>query len=244
MSPKFKPEALACPEPSTCTVAIAALTDLAREGQLPYTTISAGTPWSRVYDSRFGRTEFNPGFGNARFSPFNSEQDGKRVSAIYLAETPEAALLEGSLRDVDVDGVPEAEEESFHGLLHVELLASEDMKVADLRDPQLDDLGLKRPAISSSPSQHYPCTRTVAKAIHASPQNLSGIIWHSRQVEVSRLPRVSVIVLYEERLGQGREAFRLNPSRNSIGSLYEGEGRVQLDTLLDRLGVSVVDYWD
>ena len=58
------------------------------------------------------------------------------------------------------------------------------------------------------------------------------------------MPRVSVIVLYEERLGQGREAFRLNPSRNSIGSLYEGEGRVQLDTLLDRLGVSVVDYWD
>ena len=55
---------------------------------------------------------------------------------------------------------------------------------------------------------------------------------------------MSVIVLYEERLGQGREAFRLNPSRNSIGSLYEGEGRVQLDTLLDRLGVSVVDYWD
>src|SRR5699024_2357544 len=56
MSPKFKPEALACAEPSTCTVAIAALTDLAREGQLPYTTFSADTPWSRVYDSRFGRT--------------------------------------------------------------------------------------------------------------------------------------------------------------------------------------------
>ena len=244
MSRAFKPEALTCPEPSTCTVAIGALTDLARKGQLPSTTIPADTAWSRVYDSRFGRTEFNPGFGNARFSPFDSELGGNRVAAIYLAETPEAALLEGSLRDVDVDGIPEAEEESFHGLLHVELLASEVFKVADLRDPQLDDLGLKRTAISSSPSQHYPCTRTVAKAIHASPQNFSGIIWHSRQVEVSRLPRVLVMVLFEERLSQGRDAFRLNPGRDSIGSLYEGEGRVQLDTLLDRLGVSVVDYWD
>lgn len=195
MSPTFKPGSLTCPEPSTCTVAIHTLTDLARKGELPYTTISADTPWSRVYDSRFGHTEFNPGFGNARFSPFDSELDGNRVAAIYLAETPEAALLEGSLRDVDVDGVPEADEESFQGLLHVELLASDDMTVADLRDPQLDDLGLKRPAISSSPSQHYPCTRTAAKAIHTSPQNLSGIIWHSRQVEVSRLPRVPVIVL-------------------------------------------------
>src|SRR5699024_12015509 len=80
--------------------------------------------------------------------------------------------LEGSLRDVDVDGVPEAEEESLHGLLHVELLASEDMKVADLRDPQLDGLGLKRPAISSSPSQHYPCTlvsRSIDQSISPCP---------------------------------------------------------------------------
>src|SRR5699024_9113455 len=107
-----------------------------------------------------------------------------------------------------------------------------------------DDLGLKRPAISSSPSQHYPCTRTVAKAIHASPQNLSGIIWHSRQVEVSRLPRVSGIVLYEERLGHGREAFRVRPVSSSIGALYDGEVRVQLDAVLDRLVVTVVDYWD
>ncbi|WP_025776665.1 RES family NAD+ phosphorylase [Brevibacterium sp. VCM10] len=244
MSREFKPEALTCPEPSTCTVAIETLTDLARRGRLPSTTISADTAWSRVYDSRFGRTEFNPGFGNARFSPFDSELGENRVAAIYLAGTPEAALLEGSLRDGDVSGIPEAEEESFHGLLHVELLASEEMQVADFRDPQLDDLGLKRTAISSNPSQHYPCTRTVAKAVHASRQNFSGIIWHSRQVEVSRLPRVPVIVLFEERLSRGRDAFRLNPERDSIGSLYEGEGRVQLDTLLDRLGVSVVDYWD
>src|SRR5699024_4074781 len=173
---------------------------------------------------------------------FDSEQDGKRVSAIYLAETPEAALLVGSLRDVDVDGVPEAEEDSFHGLLHVELLASADMKVADLRDPQLDDLGLKRPAISSSPSQHYPCTRTVAKSILPSPQHLIGIIFHSRQTHDSLLPRVSVLDLYEERLCQGRAAFRLNPGPLSSGSLSEGEGRGRLVTLLDRLGVPVVLY--
>lgn len=78
-----------------------------------------------------------------------------------------------------MNGIPEAEEESFHGLLHVELIASADMKVADLRDPQLDKLDLKLTTISSGPSQHYPCSRTVAKAIHASTQNFSVIIWHS-----------------------------------------------------------------
>lgn len=35
----------------------------------------------------------------------------------------------------------------------------------------------------------------------------------------------------------------LNPGRESVGSLYEGAGRVELDSLLERLGVSVVDYW-
>lgn len=249
MSRGYAPEALTCPEPEECPVAIDKLTELARNRQLPVTTVESGTSWSRVYDSRFGHFEFNPGFGNARFSPFDSATetdsatDRRRVATIYVAATLEAALLEGALRDVDENGIPEAEEESFQGLLHAELQSAKTFTVADLRDERLESWGLDRSAVASSPSQHYPCTRTVAKAIHASDQNLSGILWHSRQVEVNDLPRAEALVLFEERHVDGRNAFTLNPGRESIGALYEGVGRIELDSILERLGVSVVDYW-
>lgn len=243
MTARFKPEVLTCPEPSSCTVAVAELSSLAQSGKLPVTTIDAGTTWNRVYDSRFGHMEFNPGFGNARFSPFDSAVDGKRIATIYLAGTMEAALLEGALRDVDLVGVPEADEESFQGLLHIELTPQESFTVVDLRDRQLAALGLGREAVSSSASQHYPCTRTIAKAIHGSMPDAGGILWHSRQVEVNGLPQSKVLVLFEERLSAGRAAFKRSDGRGTVGSLYEGDGRAELDRVLERLGVSVADYW-
>lgn len=206
MTARFKPEVLTCPEPSSCTVAVAELSSLAQSGKLPVTTIDAGTTWNRVYDSRFGHMEFNPGFGNARFSPFDSAVDGKRIATIYLAGTMEAALLEGALRDVDLVGVPEADEESFQGLLHIELTPQESFTVVDLRDRQLAALGLGREAVSSSASQHYPCTRTIAKAIHGSMPDAGGILWHSRQVEVNGLP--SRRCLFSSRSGCLRGGLR------------------------------------
>lgn len=243
MSEEFPPEVLECPEPDECPVAIDALSGLATNGRLPVATVATGQPWSRVYHSRYGHMEFNPGYGNARFSPFDSALDGARIASICLAASPEAALLETALRDIDYENEPEVQEEDFHGYLHVELLSSESFRVADLRDEQLGVLRLERTAVSSNLSQHYPCTRTIAKAVHASTQDLSGILWHSRQAELSRQPQEEVLVLFEERTAGGRKSFELNPGRKSIGALYEGAGRVTLDELLEELGVNVAGPW-
>lgn len=234
------PEDLECPAPEHCPVATEALTGLARHGKLPTCTIAEGSAWHRVYSSQFGHAEANPGFGDARFSPFNETGADTRVPTIYLAKTPHAALLETVLRDVGDWILREVSEARFYGQLHVGLETAESVKVADLRNPKLASLGIARTAIASSPQEHYPCTRTVAKAIHASGQNLAGIVWHSRQPEINHHPNTEVLVLFSDRVGKGRDALALTQSLTSVGAIGEGAGRIVLDELLEDLGVTVV----
>lgn len=236
----FGPEDLECPAPGHCPVATDALTELAYSGQLPTCRISEGSTWHRVYSSRFGHTEANPGYGDARFSPFNEAGTDIRVPTVYLAKTPHAALLETVLRDVGEWVVREVSEARFYGQLHVGLETTETLKVADLRNSTLTKLNLLRPAIASSAQEHYPCTRTVAKAIHASAQNLAGIIWHSRQTEISHHLDAEALVLFADRLAKGRDGLALTQSLTAVGAIGEGAGRIVLDELLEDLGVTVV----
>lgn len=241
MSPAFPPEDLDCVDPDNCPVAISDLVAHAQAGTLPVATLDEGTQWHRIYDSRFGRTEFNPGLGNARFSPFDSKSDGERVPSLYLASSPGAALLEAVLRNLGPTGPREVDEASFVGMLHVHLDLQQSCRVADLRDNQLSLLKLSRESIASSSAEHYPCTRTVAKEIHASPQKLCGILWHSRQVEMNGLPPEEALVLFGDHLPPPHQLLDLPPTKQAIGSLFEGQGRVYLDELLEELGVSVAD---
>lgn len=240
MSLSFGPDDLECPASEHCPVAATTLTKLARAGQLPTCGIAKGSTWHRVYSSRFGHTEANPGYGDARFSPFNETGTDIRVPTVYLAKTPHAALLETVLRDVGEWVVREVSEARFYGQLHVGLEATETLEVADLRNSTLTKLNIPRPAIASSAQEHYPCTRTIAKAIHASAQNLAGIVWHSRQTEISHRPDAETLVLFADRLAKGRDALVLARSLTAVGSIGEGAGRVILDELLEDLGVTVI----
>ncbi|MDN6135125.1 MAG: RES family NAD+ phosphorylase [Brevibacterium sp.] len=240
MSPSFGPEDLDCPDPTKCPIAKDLLTQAARAGTLSTHTIAKGSMWHRVYSSQFGHTEPNPGFGDARFSPFNAQGTTSRVATFYLAQTPHAALLETVLRDAGDWKVREVSEDQFYGQLHIELVAAETITVADLRDPELTRLSIPRSAVSSSAQEHYPCTRTAAKAIHASRQNLAGIIWHSRQAEMSGHPAAEALVLFSDRLTGGRHALTLSPTLTAAKAIGEGAGRIELDQLLEDLSITVV----
>ena len=240
MSPKFGAEDLTCPASASCPVAIDLITEKARAGALPTHAIAEGSVWHRVFSSKFGHTEANPGYGDARFSPFDSTDTGSRVPTFYLAETLQAALLETVLRDVGDWPVREVSEDRFYGQLHAELQTAETITVADLRDWELKKLDVARSAVASSDQEHYPCTRTIAKAVHASPQNLGGIVWHSRQAELATSPAAEALVLFADRLVSGRDALTLSPALTAAGAIGEGVGRVELDELLEDLGVTVI----
>ncbi|WP_101547385.1 hypothetical protein [Brevibacterium iodinum] len=80
----------------------------------------------------------------------------------------------------------------------------------------------------------------MAKAIHASKQNLAGNVWHSRQTELSHHTDSEALILFADRLAKGRNALALTHSLTAVGAIGEGAGCIVLDELLEDLGVTVV----
>ncbi len=150
----------------------------------PRHEVSFKSAWYRVYDSIWGYGEPNPGFGDARFSPFDALSTAGRVPSLYLARSPTAALLETVFHDID-DTASVVYEHTLRERLIVAVtldVSSSPLSLVDLRDNALESLGVNRTEVASSPAEHYPCTRRIARELHAT--GAAGIIWHSRQAEL------------------------------------------------------------
>jgi hypothetical protein len=199
--------------------------------------IHEGVALFRVYNTTWGYDEHNPGFGDARFSPIDDPTTDNRLPSMYLAATPTAALLETVFHDVHQDSGRTIYERHLreHLLAHVRVPAT--ATLGDLRDDELQRLGLQRGEIVSSPAEHYPCTRRLAIAALRQPhgkRTLQGLIWHSRQTELAGDPPTEVVVLF----GQPRYSSRRGSWRR-VGpgsqNLYEGPGRLLVDDIAETL---------
>lgn len=244
MSVSYPPEAVTCPDPGECTVAIAPLTQWAQDQALPDVTLPAGREWFRVHDAVDGCAAPTPGYGNTRFAPFD-DAVGKRVPTLYLADSLAAALLGTALHDLDPDCrrrryVAEA---SLHGKHHAHVIAPSELLLVDLRDPSLSSLGLGRAQVATSHEEHYSCTRQVAKAVHASPQHVSGILWHSRQAELTKQPPAEIAVVFGDRVTTERGTWKLVERPAATGALLDGYGRALLDEMAAELDFSI-QLWD
>lgn len=239
MTSSFPEQDLECPDPARCSVGDSILGEMATAGSLVLTMISSARHWYRVYDAQDGHSQPNPGFGDTRFAPFDSHSTGERVPTIYLAESLAAALLETSLHDVHTATPRVVPELSLHGKLHARLAAPRDLTLIDLRDPQLERLGLDRTAVSSSAPEHYPCTRRLARSLHATLAGADGLIWHSRQAELTEQPAAEVAVVFCDRVSTSRGSWSLAEHRTAAGSLLEGAGRLMLEELADQLDVTI-----
>lgn len=244
MRPGFPPQDLQCPDPGRCPVAVAQLASLAQSGQLPRASYPAQRHWFCVYEAKDGYSHPNPGYSDTRFAPFDALDTGGRVPTLYLAETLEAALLETSLHDIHEQKPRVVSEMALLGKLHARVVPPTRLDLVDLRDPQLNSLGLRRENLASSSPEHYPCTRAVAQAIHAIPHSLSepapgGILWHSRQAEISGQSGQEVAVVFADRVRHTRGAWQLGTNRHASGSLLEGAGRLLLDELAESLDVTI-----
>lgn len=242
----FPAQVLDCPDPQGCQVARDHLADLAGSGRLRVITFSGQGSWFRVYDASDGYGQPNPGFGDTRFAPFDALESGERVPTLYLAQTLEAALLETALHDISAAQPRVLAERALLGKLHAQVAAPRDLNLLDLRDQELHALGIARESISSSPSEHYRCTRYVARAVHAGTfevdgrqSRADGIVWHSRQAELTGRGPQEIAVVFADRVPSNRGAWSLAPRRRSSGALLEGTGRLLLDELAQSLDITI-----
>jgi hypothetical protein len=140
----------------------------------------AGARLHRGHERAYPAHELVPGIGVTRFAP----QDGS--AHVYVATTEVGALLESALHD----GVPPNPRIQVPTLTEwsesvVEL--RHNVRLFDLRDPELDRLRIARDQLVSSAPVHYACTRRWAAHLvgrRVGGQQADGIVWHSRQAEL------------------------------------------------------------
>ena len=204
-------------------------------------SLRAGTAWYRVYNATWGYDEHNPGYGDARFSPIDDPAGGGRLPSMYLAATPTAALLETVFHDVHHESGRIIYERNLRGMLLAHVRAPAVARLADLRDPELARLGLHREQVVSSDAEHYPCTRRLAIAALGQAhgrRSVHGLIWHSRQAELTDQDPVEVMVLYGgQRFSLPRGSWRLfGPGASS---LFDGPGRLLVDEVAESLSAVI-----
>jgi hypothetical protein len=231
---RLPPQDLICPDPAGCPV----VTELP---DVPAVWLAAGTPQYRVYATKRGYDEFNPGLGDTRFAPFDAVATGVRVPAMYTAGDQIGALLETVFHEVHHQADRHIYEKDLreHGLAHV--LVPRRLWLADLRDAVLQDIGVGRDQLVSTPSEHYPCTRRVAHELHGRVIDglpVAGLMWHSRQAELlDAAEPVEVCVLFGDATGTDRGSWELTGP--GVRNLYEGPGRLLVDALANELGATV-----
>lgn len=144
------------------------------------TVIAAGQTLRRGHPTAHPEpTSLVPGLGNTRFAPLPG------AAHTYLAATSVAALLESAFHTA----APPAPRLPIAQLGHwseAEIALTADLRLFDLRDPELARLGLNRDTLVTTSPAHYPCTRTWAAALHgrtAGGHPTHGLIWNSRQAE-------------------------------------------------------------
>ncbi|MCW2688469.1 MAG: hypothetical protein JWR37_3359 [Mycobacterium sp.] len=234
MDAAFPPQDLECPDPDGCPV-------VATLPRLRSVSLRVATVWYRVYDAMWGYDEHNPGYGDARFSPIDDPTTGLRLPSMYLAATPTAALLETVFRDVHHGASRIVYERDLRGKLLAYVRVPAVAVLADLRNPELTRLGLRREQVASSSAEHYPCTRRLVIAALRQPHGkraLHGLIWHSRQSELAGQGPVEVVALFgEPRYGPGRGSWTLfGPGASS---LYDGAGRLTVEEIAEDLGAVI-----
>lgn len=124
--------------------------------------------------------ELVPGRGDTRFAPLPD------TAHVYVAATTFAALLESALHNA-APPAPTAPRAVLARWNEAEVALTRPVRLIDLRDAQLDRLGIRRHELVATTAAHYACTRRWAGHLHGRAiggQQTHGIVWHSRQAEL------------------------------------------------------------
>lgn len=208
------------------------------------TRLGPGTQWQRGRKpTPAGSTGFVPALGDTRFAPL----DG--IGHLYLAATTFAALLESAFHDA-APPAPRLPEAQLRLWIQETVTLAGEVRLVDLRDPELARLGIARHHLVATTAAHYPCTRAWARVLHARQvggHQTHGLLWHSRQRELHARAlegRPALRELIDEHPAEVAVLWSppapedlLLPSPLGLGPLDVGDGRRYVDDLVALLGI-------
>lgn len=140
----------------------------------------AGARLFRGVPSQYDAADLVPGLGNTRFAPLADTHH------VYVSRTATAALLESALHHL-TGPEPTIWKTELGRWSLGEVTLESDVRLGDLRDPELTRMGVARDALVDTSPFHYRCTRRWAEAlqhhmIDGAP--IHGLLWHSRQADI------------------------------------------------------------
>lgn len=184
-----------------------------------------------------------PAKGDTRFAPIDE------VAHVYLARTTFAALLESAFHDA-APPAPRLPEAVIAPWSEADVVLTADVRLIDLRDPALAELGLDRSQLTATTAAHYPCTRAWAQRLHGrhvGGQPTHGLVWHSRQLELhtrAAAQRPALTELLDQHPAEvavvwfpPASAELLAPGTGGLGRLDTAAGRAYVDDAIALLQI-------
>lgn len=146
--------------------------------------VPAGTTIVRVHDPAFPGNVFNPCMGGiTRFAPL-ALTSGDCLPTLYAASDYESALFETVFHDVAFDNRPAyvalSKVTSRHRS-HVTI--GKDITVANLREADLNRIGLTRAQLVDTLATQYPRTGRWAEGFHRKNPDITGLQWTSKRCD-------------------------------------------------------------
>jgi len=185
----------------------------------------------RIHADKFPGAAFNPGLGNARFSPIR-DRHGAAIPTLYGGDTFECAAMETVFHDVPYAAGPKTYDKGkLGGQTWTQLNPVDDLVLADLGSKALRKLGVQRKQLIDTEKDQYPITRLWAEAIHAQHPDVQGLCWTSRQDDGAK-----ALVLFGDRIRDG--SLRQVSVPASLTGHAECYGH--LLNLAEHIGVNIV----
>jgi hypothetical protein len=186
----------------------------------------------RIHRDHYRAVEFNPGNGDARFSPIN-DSSGKRIPTVYGGTTYDCAAMETVFHDVPfAPGLKTFDKVKLIGQVHSRITPTRELIVADLRQIALRRLGIERSQLIDTEKDRYPQTRAWAAAIHDQCPDLDGLCWVSRQDDSAL-----ALLLFGDRVSSGD----LLPDGEPIAIATDLNTYTRLLKLAARIGLNIID---
>ncbi|CCG02208.1 conserved protein of unknown function [Blastococcus saxobsidens DD2] len=161
------------------------------------TTWGAGERFHRCYDIGWGSRQFHAGDDahRGRFHPFTPDGDTEPLPVLYGVGDVDGAVFETVFHDVPTRGVKRVPHAKLLHRVVVALAPKRDLTLVDLTSEGLRRLELTRGELIDSDARSYPDTAAWARALHAHPHGVDGLLWVSRQRDIGR-----ALVLFGDRV--------------------------------------------
>lgn len=187
----------------------------------------AGRPLHRIHSLRFGASQFNPGLGEARFSPLRDAQ-GLPIPTLYAGASPDVAIMETLFHDLPQysDGAP-FDLAKLAGLVWSQLVPRQPLTLVKLTPMTLRRLGIKRAQLLDSDASQYPITRLWALTLWQQNPTAQGLCWSSRQ------HGDEAVMLFGDRVAQ--RLFEVKVASRPL--IQSDELLVRIEALADEMGV-------